>query len=309
MKLFYKRFFILLVVAMVLCSMMDWFISRTFQHSTQRMYIEWNELISDTLRYDAIVLGSSETWVGVNPQILSDSLSYKIRNLSMNGCNFDRIKDKYSFYTTHYSAPKLLLINIGFNFLSVSASYEKQQYFPYMFHPQMRPILVNNSYLNWAEKYIPMYRYFGYSKEIRQGLHIQAIPKDDHLIAGYCGKELKYNDAKYSQKKTFNFSVTQAEIVKFQQFIELQQSRGTQIVFFYTPMYANMYDHIINIEEMLQTFQSIANTYSIPVFNYLDTKVAQDKSNFYNNAHLNKKGSYLFSYQLAHDLKKYFKED
>lgn len=307
MKLFYKRSFIIIILALVVCSLIDWFISRTFQHSTQRMYIEWNELLSDTISYDAIVLGSSETWVGVNPHILSDSLSYKVRNLSMNGCNFDRIKDKYTLYTSLYAEPKLLLINIGFNFLSVSASYEKQQYFPYLFHSQLRPILIDNSYLNWPEKYLPMYRYFGYSKEIRQGLHVQTIKEDDHLIAGYCGKELTYNDAKYSQKKTFTFTITQSEIANFKHFIELQQSRGTQILFFYTPMYANMYDNIINIEEMYNTYQAIADSYSIPILNYLDVDLSQDKSNFYNNAHLNKKGSYLFSYQLAHDLKKYFK--
>ncbi|MDB4498121.1 hypothetical protein N9251_02130 [Gammaproteobacteria bacterium] len=289
--------------------MMDGYISRSFQHSTQRMYLEWNELLSDTLNYDAIILGSSETWVGVNPQIISDTIPYKVRNLSLNGCNFDRIIDKYSLYTSQYPAPQLLLVNIGFNFLSPSSDYEKQQYFPYLFNSQLRPILVKNTYLNWAEKYLPMYRYFGYSKEVRQGLHLQTIKEDDHLIAGYCGKELKYNDIKYSKDKSFNFSVANSEIVKFHQFIQLQHSRGTKVLFFYTPMYANMYDHIINVDEMLSTYQAIADTYAIPILNYLDGDISQDKTNFYNNAHLNKKGSYLFSYQLAHDLKKYFKED
>lgn len=309
MKLFYKRFFLIIVIALLFLSMMDWCISRTFQNSTQRMYLEWNELLSDTIKYDAIILGSSETWVGVNPQIISDTIPYKVRNLSMNGCNFDRIIDKYRLYILKYPAPQLLLVNIGFNFLSPSSDYEKQQYFPYLFHPQLRPIICKNSYLNLAEKYLPMYRYFGYSKEVRQGLHVEKIIQDDHLIAGYCGKELKYNDVKYSKSKSFHFSVTQSEIVKFHQFIQLQQSRGTKVLFFYTPMYTNMYDHITNIDEMFNTYQTIADTYAIPILNYLDVEIAHDKSNFYNNAHLNKKGSYLFSYQLAHDLKKYFKED
>jgi lysophospholipase L1-like esterase len=72
--------------------------------------------------------------------------------------------------------------------------------------------------------------------------------------------------------------------------------------FVYAPIYIEVTNKLVNKDEMYEAYQTIANKYNIPILDYNYHPISCDSTNFYNATHLNKKGSMLFSTQLAHDL-------
>lgn len=71
-----------------------------------------------------------------------------------------------------------------------------------------------------------------------------------------------------------------------------------------SPMYYGAKEKCTQLELMYTTYKRLSQKYNIPLLDYTFSEISKDTTNFYNATHLNKKGSELFSKELANDLKK-----
>lgn len=307
MKLFYKRALVFVILLFLSALGIDLIISNHLQQSTHRIYLTWNEMSSKTFDYDAVVFGSSEVWVGCNPRIVSDSIELKTYDCALDGSNFTRILGKYKYYEAFNQDPKVIVIVPTLYFLNGTRNYEKEQFFPLIYNLKFRKNVLPCCPLSWSEKYIPLYRYIGYTREVRRGLGLQSIDCSYPLVDGYLAQPRKYNASEYGHSKSFTFYKKNEVVESFKLFIQHLSDKKIQIIFAYPPLLSNTYHKITNVDEMYALYQGIADEYSIPILDYMKDDMTLDKNYFYNDFHLNKKGSIIWSQKLGHDIKQLLK--
>lgn len=303
MRKFLIRLTYFFIITLVLACLLDFFISLKLTKSTERIYQQWSGLYKDSLYADVIVLGSSRAWTQYNPAILDSILHTNSFVNGIDGSAINRQMIKYKNYCRiTNNKPKLIIQNIDLGTMDTTYRYEREQFFPYFILDRN----VVNSYqsyekFNFLELYLPCYRYIGYPKEVKKALNLhKKYPQP--LYKGYFGIDREYDGTKLREKKTIIACLNKRMIVEFDNFCAEIKSDSIDMCFVYAPVYIQATNKLVNKDEMYETYQTIANQYNIPILDYNYHPISYDSTNFYNATHLNKKGSILFSMQLAYDL-------
>ena len=298
-----KRFLIntLLVIFSIMSinAVLDVYISYRLSQSKDRRYINWNDIINKQLNADMIIMGSSRAYRHYNPMILDSILFLNSYNQGLSGSGLNRQIIKYNIFS-HYQkvTPKHIIVNIDyFSSLYWTIGYEREQFFPYMYHQYIRKQLKNIEPFSWAELFIPIYRYsykglFGVIKGV----------DNDNMVKGYIGTDMIWDATEYNKQESFHFEADDRTIRMFDEFLAARQNEGINLIFCYSPIYIGLTNKVDNLQDAYDTFQFFADKYDIPIIDYTYSEISKDTAYFYNATHLNKHGSELFTIQLAHDI-------
>ena len=304
MRKFLLRILYFISITFTLALFFDILISyRLFNNSTEHKYQQWSNLYKDSLESDIIILGSSRAWVQYSPNILDSLLDVNTYVLGLDGSGINRQMIKYDNYKRLSKIkPKLLIQNIDFLTMKTTYGYEREQFFPYFVIDRE----LVNSYqtyekFNLFEQYLPCYRYVGYPNEVRKSINLHSSYKTP-LYKGYYGIDRKYNGSQLREIKILESLLDSTMIIKFDKFCADIKADSISMCFVYAPVYIEATNKLVNKDDMYKAYQTIANKYNIPILDYNYHPISCDSTNFYNATHLNKKGSILFSTQLAHDL-------
>lgn len=303
MKRFLIRLSYFLVITFTLATLLDGFISYRLTKSNERMYQQWSGLYKDSLNADIVVLGSSRALVQYNPIILDSILHTDVFINSLNGCAINRQMIKYNNYRRiNLSRPQLIIQNIDFLTMAITIGYEREQFFPYfVFDRELVYSYQKYEKFNLLELYLPCYRYIGYPDEVKKALNMHSeVPQI--LYKGYLEMDVLYNGDQLREFNEVKALLDSSMLIEFDKFCANILSDNISMCFVYAPVYIEATNKLINEDEMYEAYQTIANKYNIPILDYNYNPISYDSTNFYNATHLNKKGSILFSTQLAHDL-------
>ena len=303
MRNFLIRLTYFFIISLVLACLLDFFISLKLTNSTERMYQQWSGLYKDSLYADVVVLGSSRAWTQYNPVILDSILHTNSFVNGIDGSAINRQMIKYKNYCRiTNSKPKLIIQNIDLGTMAITYGYEREQFFPYFVFDRE----VVNSYqpyenFNLLELYLPCYRYIGYPEEVKKSINLHSeFPEP--LYKGYFGRDIEYDGSELRKIDTIVADIDRTMLIEFSKFCEEIKSDSIEMCFVYAPVYIEATNKLVNKDDMYKAYQTIANKYNIPILDYNYHPISCDSTNFYNATHLNKKGSILFSTQLAHDL-------
>lgn len=304
MKKFLYKICIFTILLFVFAFGLDLLLSWRLRTNQNRIYAAWNQIYNDTTNYDLVISGNSRAWVQYNPFILDSILNINCFNLGIDGSAINRQIIKYNKYCELHSSPRYLIQNIDLFTMEPSFGYEREQFFPYFFYDRE---LINafDKYeqFTFAEKYLPCYRYLGYDE-----VPLEALFRDnkkhyiERLTKGYYGREYVWDASELNKMDSITISIDSIAVDLFIEFLEVETSKGVQILLVYSPVYSGVVDKMTNQEEMQQMYSHIAEQFSIPILDYTTMAICNDTNYFYNGTHLNKKGAELFTTQLAHDI-------
>lgn len=283
-------------------SLLDFIISFNLKNNDEIKYKIWDSLHKDSINADIIIMGSSRAWRQYNTHIIDSIQNVNSYNLGIDGSGFDRQILRYYTYERFNVKPNLIIQNIDFLSFKGTFGYQREQFFPYfIFDRKLISMYRNCEQFNVLELYIPCYRYIGYTKEIKKsfGLYGEAI---DTLYKGYRPLNMKYNGKELREMKNISFKYSDKLKKEFEDYCAYVKSNNINLCFVYAPVYIEATRKISNLTEMYNVYQTIATKYDIPILDYNFHTISYDSTNFYNATHLNKKGSILFSTELAHDL-------
>jgi hypothetical protein len=265
------------------------------------LYVTWNEISDSDVNADMIIMGNSRAEWQFNPLIIDSILQINSYILGFSGSSINRQVFKYNIYNHYQKKPKWLIINIDyFNTLVWTNGFYREQLFPYFTIPYMREQILKVESFSIIEKYIPIYRYTTY-KGIWTLLSEEAKVVDIP-IKGYTPYDKSWDPTEYNKVKTFHFETDKRTVKMFDEFLSERKNEGVQVIFCYTPIYIGLTEKVDNLQEVYDTFHFYADKYNIPILDYTFSELSKDTCNFFNATHLNKKGSELFSLQLATDL-------
>lgn len=309
-----KRFIIKSIISVValfgLMWVMDCIITHNLWHSKVQMLDRYNTVYWDDTDYDMIIMGSSRGMVQYSPRILDSILGVNSYNLSCNGRCIDAQCNIFDAYCRNHAKPKTVIQNVDYITLLMSNMYEREQYLPYIKHDrELYEATKETEQFNWSDVAIPLKRYAGYHKMIREGLHIKnKMYNPANEYKGYEGRDREWDGLGFDQIDTIAFETNLEAETIFDNYLSYCKENDIRVVFVFAPIYYGVTQKMGDDEEKMKgTFQKYADRYGIPILDYSHDRINYDTLNFYNATHLNRSGAELFSTKLAHDLKNLLK--
>ena len=268
-----------------------------FHQKRTRVYAVWNDIMHMEINADVLIMGNSRAWGQYSPIILDSILGVNVYNLGFDGSSFERQLARYDIYR-HYqsSKPNCIIQNVEYSTLGRTMGYEKEQFMPYMMYPFFRNRIMEVEPFNFAELYIPMYRYY------MNNFYISFTSFDYVVTKGFYSEDIEWDGTQLNNVKPFEQYVDYSTYKLFINYIEQAKRDSIELIFVIAPIYKDVWTKVINMKEIHQMYYDLSMRYELPMLDYSNCYLSQDTTYFYNATHLNKTGSDLFSAQLAYDL-------
>lgn len=297
MKRFIKNIILFGVALLGFLIVCDAVTTYAFHQKMTRKFVVWNDILHTDIDADVLIMGNSRAWCQYSPIIIDSILGTNSYNIGLDGSCFDRQIARYDIYR-HYQKrkPKCIVQNVEYSTLGKTIGYEREQFMPYLIYPHFRNRMRDVEPFTFGELYIPMYRYYV------NNFYEDYNKYDDQLIKGYHSDDKIWDGTKLNETQPYRVTVDSTTLNTFVRYIETTQDEGIRMVMVIAPLYKEVKDKVLNIDEVHQIYYDLAEKYHMPLLDYSDSYLSQDTMYFYNATHLNRKGSELFSIQLAHDL-------
>jgi len=301
MSSFLKKLIIFCVPIIIISWPLDNYLSQNTKKSNSFSgeYIIWNDIYNSDINANVVIYGSSKAWVSFNPAILEDILKCKVYNLGIDGHNFWLEYLRHKEFLKFNIKPDYIVLNLDqFSLEKRTELYNLDQFLPYMlFNKDIYTYTSSYQGFSWYDYYIPLIRYHGRREAILNAFFysfnvVNTVPMREK---GFRGMEFSWNDDFDHAKSLMSYYEVKIDSVSkdlFKRFLTECAEEGIRIIFVYSPEYIEFNSFVRNRNEIISLYS-----------NYTNDTICSQKQYFYNATHLNKKGSELFTHQLARDLK------
>lgn len=291
------------LVVLLISIGLDVLITRNLHHSNARMFQTYNEIYFGNGDYDAIIMGSSRGQVQYSPAILDSILGVDSYNISVDGRCIDAEIFIYNAYRQHKPKPKLIIQNIDWGSLLGSNMYEREQYLPYLYLDDLYEQTRESEQFSWADRYLPLVRYAGYTEVIKEGLCLKNKLLRPAQNKGYIARDDEWDGSTFNSISSISFDCKPEVVEMFDKYLSQCKGEGIRVALVYAPIYIGVTEKMDSVQSMFDFYRLYADKYGFPILNYTYDSLCYDTNYFYNATHLNKAGAELFSAKLACDLK------
>jgi len=273
-----------------------------------------NKIYKGKLNSDIIISGSSRAYSHFDPSIITSLTGKTCYNIASDGTGFLFQYGKLKFFLEKNKKPEYIIQEVSYSSLDNKDDYiyEPYKYLPYLNNNTLFKIILGIDNNFWIHKYFPpsnlMYYNIYFQKNLAKHLYFQYIKKEDYLINGYYPKDIKWSKEaeNFLENKSLGniYNFNQKCIGSLIDIILLCREKNIKLIFVMPPEYSEVYKFYVNKNEIENIYKNIFNNYDTVFLDYSIIELNKDKKNFYNNKHMNRRGSSLFSTQLAEDLNK-----
>ena len=303
---FLKFFLIWIAIAFFIACALDVMITLGLRRTDIRKYAVWNDIYRKTINADMVVLGSSRAWCAYNTYMLDTLLHCNSYNLGIDGHSLDMQLVRYETYRRFNPAPKVIVLNTDFlSTFNVNADpqYEREQFFPFITDRKLVARVKEEKHLTFLERNCPIVRFFGYRKEIENGMTSffgRNEFQDGGMYKGYRGNDYSWREPRIDT--LYQVTVDTCQVHLLDSFVANCQAEGIQVFFVKSPVYTPLLDCFEGVEIFDSFLDSVSYQHSIPVLDYSREPFCRDRSFFYDAGHLNTRGSVTFTRMLCEDL-------
>lgn len=273
-------------------------------------YGVWNQVFDGKVNADILITGSSRALVHYDAPLIEKTTGIKTYNIGLNGSQTDMQLAFLKAYLNHNSKPKLVIHNLDMHSFRLTRDpFNLVQFVPYLDEPAIYSSIRRYYPEVWKAKYLPIY---GYVIEDMRFVWLQGLlrlagrnPREDRF-QGFAPRDQVWN-ADFGRFKENNptgvrLEIEPAGIQCVTELIELCRSQNIDLLFVFSPDYYEVHELELNRDEVFNQFHSVADKFGVQVWDYSNSPIAKDHTNFYNSQHLNAQGATLFSQDLAERL-------
>jgi hypothetical protein len=283
---------------------------------TTSQYGITNRIVAGKINAQIVITGSSRAVSHYDPRIIQTSTGRTAFNVGRNGSQTDMQLAVLKAYLEHNRKPDIVIHNLdAFSFVTTREVYAPAQYVPYLYDEELyRPLRQINRDI-WKSRYMPLYGYVVDDMNFSWMLGLKGFvgwsPREDFFL-GFNPRSKKWTEDfqrfAASNPDGVSWGIEPAGIQLMEELIRLCEERGIQLIFVYSPEYAEMEKLTKNRAEVFDHFHELAARYHVPIWDYSDWKFAGDRDYFTNSQHLNAEGAAVFSEDVANRLQEYIAE-
>jgi hypothetical protein len=278
-------------------------------HGLEKLYFKTKNPYISKINYsfyhtteDVLIMGSSRGESHYIPKIISDSLNMTCFNTAQPGMG---IFYSYSVLkaTLKRYKPRLIIYDLAPNIIVDNIAYERNNILlPYCHIDQeiLKIITLKNKFEN-VKLLSRIYPYNSQFFFIVRGLFPIGSTKNDSINKGYHGL---YNTTNTPIKKrpAEDYSkIDTNQLFYFKKFVSEIRRNKIQLLVVVSPMY--YVD--VNEDPIIEKYKVLCNSYNYALWDYShDCRFHEKNEYFYDQLHLNSKGSEVFSLLLVTELKK-----
>jgi hypothetical protein len=269
-----------------------------------------NKIVQGKINAEILISGSSRALSHYDPVIIGRATGCPTFNIGLNGSQTDMQLARLKAYLNHNQQPKLLIQNLDlYTFVTSHEIYDAAQYVPYLAEESIYGG-VRRVYPDvWKWRYLPLYGYSVEDMRFNWLIGLKALagiqPAEDH-VNGYRPRDVGWT----GDFEKFRASNPQGIVLKteaqgerdFEELLRLAAERRVPVLVVYSPEYYEVQTMERNRKEILEKANALAARFGFPLWDYSESPICRDRSNFYNSQHLNKRGASLFSQEFAERL-------
>jgi hypothetical protein len=269
-----------------------------------------NRIMTGRVNADIVISGSSRAMVHYDPRLIEASTGHTAFNIGLNGSQTDMQLALLKTYLEHNARPKLVIHNLDlFSFVTSREIYNPAQFLPYLAEKPLYNGIQEVYPDAWKWKYIPLYGYVVEDMRFTWVLGLRGLfgfqPAEDH-IQGFVPRHISWTGDfagfRASNPHGVRFEIEPRGLRDLEDLIETCRRENIAVVLVYSPEYTEMQALEQNRDEVFAKFREISGRFHVPLWDYSDSPLSRDRSNFYNSQHLNAEGAEAFSSLLAQRL-------
>lgn len=264
-----------------------------------------NAVMSREINSEITIWGSSTALVHFDAPMMERRLGISCFNLGLNGTPFVQYSGLLKEYID-YSNSKVIVIVVDINgFGSRTALYQS---FAWVHHLQNDNIYHSLKKIDQdlviKSRFVPLYYLTTYDRrfwlQCFKWIYLYPDGKSELDSLGYHPRNYLWQGGDFSN--SFHLTLESKVVEDMGEVIDRALERNFQVAVVITPCYEKATNLILNLPEFESKILSLKKE-NVMIFNYLQSQMASDQSNFYNYTHLNSKGSSLLTEMFIKDLK------
>jgi hypothetical protein len=312
MKKYLFQIFIFCIPVLLVCFPLDhWFSSKLSKSkSLANGEVEvWSDIYNHNLNSNVLIYGSSRAWNHFDPMVLQIKYEQQIYNVGIDGYDFGMQYFRHQEILKHNNIPHTIILSLDvFMFENRGETYNSNQFLPFIFwNPDWQKQLNTYEGFGWTDYYFPLLRYSGLKMELKE---IATLTLNNHQepfrVNGFKAIDKEWNNDLTNARSKYEHGII-AKIdtnllYLFNQFLMDCQKKNIKVILIFSPEYIEGQNFVRNRKAIFKVFQEMVDKFSLPYYNYSNSPICRDRSNFFNSNHLNKKGVDKFNQILLEDL-------
>lgn len=314
MKKFLLNVITFCFLVFILSYAFDYVVTEGLRKCNYAEFNDWNKILNGSINSDFVISGSSKAQVQFLPQIFDSVLKTNSYNLAVNGHDFNMQKTKFDVYTQKNNYPKVL-VQVASNKTMEKREdlFEMNQFLPYLDNNYICSAtkeyegLESHHYVVPLTRYIGKYylQYVGFVSYFNLPINYLKDVKFKGSIAHDKSWDGSFEKFVKTNPEGVKYRIDKSSDIKFKSFLQDLDKNNVMVFLVYPPVYFESKQYVINRDEIINYYKKKASEYSnVFYLDYSSVELTNNKTNFYNSQHLNKKGAKEFSTILAIDIKK-----
>jgi len=293
----------------LLAVILDMMVSFGLHKTDCYRYQMFSDIIKGDMKQDVLYMGNSRGFSHFNPRIIDSICRSNSYSLGLGGYPINVQIAAYHCYKAHNGTPKLIVHQVDFMTLNIMKDirhqHDSERFFPTVYDRTMRKELRKLGY-GFMELNCPTYRYFGYQKQIKDGL--LEFLKIKHYVdrpayKGFSPEKGKWNGKNVAAMDSITGVLNKEAIALFEDYLDECKKDGVNVLLVNSPVYALTTKKVVNMNEVNVYFESVAEKFDYKYLNYTENyDLCNDTMNFCVSVHLNPEATDKFSADFAHDL-------
>ncbi len=313
MRLVLKKVILYACLFLTMLWLLQYFVDKGMRKSNIQNNAIWKDIYGSRINADAIIFGGSRAKLIISPKVLDSLLQINSYNLGMNGGYFPIQDAVFKVYLQHNKKPKYIIQNIDFNIFSNGANLSNSD----QFIPYIDDTIIRNMASHYQEKftlpeiYLPLFKYNNHPILIKEGLFCYfnfGHRGANKLYKGFGSRDIPFSDYfEVRMKKDADYLMNNIDKnleAEFVSYLNYCKSNDIKLIFIYGPVLRPINRCFkSDTSEITRRIIKYAQTYNIPLINYLDDSLCNQKDLFGDHIHLNSRGAQIFSEKIGADLK------
>lgn len=294
-----------------------------FQKERSVITAKMNYVLNSKEYNDILFIGSSRTFVHINPAIIDSVCKTSSYNLGLDGSSIAEQKMILEQYCRFHPQPKAVMLSLDFlTFNTGTDVYNYPDYFAYTKHS--REIKERLSAIHSVYNYPLFYPFHRLKQlsEINDSVKLKVLftpaaafkTETERIEKSQMGTYIRGFRANLTdvivdttiKKINFQAPVTNEGQKLLDDFISFCRGKKISLFFLYPPAFNGIKNKIEGYGMMDTCFRDIGAKNYIKLFDFSEGQLSRRMELFYNYEHLNAKGAALFSKELADTLRNYF---